>query len=66
MSATSTTTVDGRPEFADHLRIELHDEGDGCRLVLTHVMADPSFADRTSEGWRNCLDELVTLLGTPG
>ncbi|KOV72868.1 MULTISPECIES: SRPBCC domain-containing protein [Streptomyces] len=51
-------------EYDDHLRIELHDEGAGCRLVFTHVMTDPSIADGVFKGWTACLDALVTQLDT--
>ncbi|MDG5803559.1 SRPBCC domain-containing protein [Streptomyces ossamyceticus] len=50
--------------FDDHLRIELRDEGAGCLLVLTHVLADPSIADGASGGWQACLDELTEGLAT--
>ncbi|WP_408909886.1 SRPBCC family protein [Streptomyces luteolus] len=42
----------------------MRDEGDGCRLVFTHVMADPSIADNASGGWQACLDDLVAQLET--
>ncbi|OAH13015.1 SRPBCC domain-containing protein [Streptomyces jeddahensis] len=58
---------DGRErEFDDHLRIELRDEGDGCLLVFTHVMADPLIADGASVGWQRCLDELAAQLDAAG
>lgn len=49
-------------KFDDHLRIELRDEGAGCLLVFTHIMADPSTADGASGGWQTCLDELEAQL----
>lgn len=58
---------DGRErEFDDHLRIELRDEGAGCLLVLTHVMADPSIASSASGGWQACLEELTAQLERTG
>jgi uncharacterized protein YndB with AHSA1/START domain len=57
---------DGEREFDDHLRIELRDEGAGCLLVLTHVMADPSIAESASGGWQACLDELAAQLDRAG
>lgn len=53
-------------EFDDHLRIELREEGAGCVLALTHVMADPSIAGSASGGWQMCLDELAAQLETAG
>ncbi|MEU3946369.1 SRPBCC family protein [Streptomyces sp. NPDC029526] len=51
-------------EFDDHVRIELREEGTGCLLVFTHILADPSIADGASGGWQACLDELAARLDT--
>jgi uncharacterized protein YndB with AHSA1/START domain len=40
------------------LSFELHNEGDGTRLVLTDELA-PGFAARNAAGWEECLDRLV-------
>lgn len=47
------------------LRIELHPDGDGTRLVFTHVLSHPSVAARNGAGWHACLAELDRLLGAP-
>ncbi|MEU0250229.1 SRPBCC domain-containing protein [Streptomyces sp. NPDC006235] len=67
MSAWTTRRPDPPDwQLYDHLRIELRDEGAGCLLVFTHVMADPSTADSASGGWQTCLDELEARLETAG
>jgi uncharacterized protein YndB with AHSA1/START domain len=50
----------------DHLRWELHPDGDGCLLVLVHTFDDHFKAARDAAGWHICLDALsATLEGTP-
>lgn len=52
----------GEREFDDHLRIELHPEGEGCLLVFTHVFTDSGEAQGYATGWEACLEQLVTGL----
>jgi uncharacterized protein YndB with AHSA1/START domain len=49
--------------FGDPLRLELHAEGDGCRLVLVQAFDDPDTSARTAAGWDRCLARLGALLG---
>jgi uncharacterized protein YndB with AHSA1/START domain len=64
-------TLDGRP--ANVVRWELHPDGDGCRLRLTHVV-DPEkeeIAQLFLEGWGMCLGFMLRALdgdpvGLPG
>lgn len=44
------------------LRIELHPDDDGCRLVFTHTFADKTWAAQTETGWMHCLDALTRAL----
>lgn len=44
---------------ASRLRIELHPDGAGTRLVLTEEMDDVGAAARNGAGWHECLDRLV-------
>lgn len=48
----------------EQLRIELHADGDGTRLVFRHVI-DVSEAARTAAGWDACLGNLDAHLGGP-
>ena len=48
--------------FEDTLRFELHPDGDGCRLVLTHTFGDRAGAASFASGWHVCLDALTTVL----
>jgi hypothetical protein len=43
---------------AEELRFELAGEGDGCRLVLTHLISNADEAARNAAGWHACLDKL--------
>lgn len=45
------------------LRFELHPDGDGTRLVFTHLLSHRSIAHRTGAGWHACLGELDRMLG---
>ncbi len=47
---------------ADHLRWELHPEGDGCLLTLTHTFDDRYGAASFASGWTGCLDVLELRL----
>jgi hypothetical protein len=49
--------------FGDPLRLELHAEGDGCRLVLVQAFDDPDTSARTAAGWDRCVARLGALLG---
>ncbi|OLT15758.1 hypothetical protein BJF78_16095 [Pseudonocardia sp. CNS-139] len=55
----------------DHLRWELHPEGDGTRLVLLHTFTDRAGAASFAAGWHTCIAELDLALdgravGDPG
>jgi uncharacterized protein YndB with AHSA1/START domain len=61
------TVLDPPREFAfrevnDLLHFALHPTPEGCRLVMTHTFDDASNADRTNQGWQECLDALEVLL----
>jgi uncharacterized protein YndB with AHSA1/START domain len=43
---------------ADEFRFELEPDGEGCRLVFTHVLADPALRDQTEAGWQLYFDRL--------
>ncbi len=45
-----------------HFRCELHAEGDGCRLVFSETLDDPSVGARNAAGWELCLDNLESLV----
>lgn len=47
---------------SDHLRFELHPDGEGTRLVLTHTFDDRAGAASFAAGWHGCLEALD---GTP-
>ncbi|MBB5789125.1 SRPBCC family protein [Jiangella mangrovi] len=50
----------------DHLRFELHDDGDGCRLDFAHTFADRYGAASFASGWVQCLVALDEVLdGVP-
>jgi uncharacterized protein YndB with AHSA1/START domain len=52
---------------ADHLRWELHPDGDGTRLVLVHTFADRAGAASFGAGWHTCIVALdLALDGRPG
>jgi uncharacterized protein YndB with AHSA1/START domain len=40
----------------DAFRFELHPDGDGCRLVFTHVLDDATLGERTAAGWELYFD----------
>jgi uncharacterized protein YndB with AHSA1/START domain len=44
------------------LRIELAPEGDGCRIVLTHVFDDRNLGAQHASGWEWHLDRLAAHL----
>jgi uncharacterized protein YndB with AHSA1/START domain len=44
------------------LSFELDEEDSGCRLVLTHVLADRHTAARDAAGWEVCVDRLARRL----
>ncbi len=51
----------------DTLRLELHPEGSGTRLVLLDTLEVLGKAARDGAGWHTCLDALTTHLdGRPG
>lgn len=45
------------------LRVELLPDGEGTRLVFTHLLSHPSVAARNGAGWHACLAELDRLMG---
>jgi len=45
------------------LRFELHPDGEGTRLVFTHVLTHRATAHRNGAGWLSCLGELDRLMG---
>jgi uncharacterized protein YndB with AHSA1/START domain len=47
----------------DVLTFELDDDGDGCLLRFTHVLAERDTASRNAAGWHVCLDRLAERLG---
>ena len=47
------------------LRLELTTDGEGTRLVFTHVLSHASVAARNGAGWHACLGELDRRLGAP-
>ncbi|TDC52251.1 SRPBCC family protein [Jiangella ureilytica] len=50
----------------DLLRFELHDDGDGCRLVFTHTFTDRYGAASFASGWAQCFVALTEVLdGAP-
>jgi uncharacterized protein YndB with AHSA1/START domain len=45
------------------IRLELHAEADGCRLVFTHEFdRDETQAPKNAAGWHVCLDNLLAAL----
>ena len=44
------------------LRAELVPEGDGCRLLYSHVLDDPSCGARNAAGWEMCIENLELVL----
>jgi uncharacterized protein YndB with AHSA1/START domain len=52
----------------DHLRIELHPEGDGTRFVLVDTFGELGKAARDGAGWHECVARLACALDgeTPG
>ena len=46
----------------EHLRWELTEEDNGCRLVFTNTMADPEVAAAVDEGWQAGLERLADAL----
>ncbi|MGH8967490.1 MAG: SRPBCC family protein, partial [Actinomycetes bacterium] len=51
----------------DHLRWELHPDGDGTRLVLLHTFDDHYGAASFGAGWHTCIVALeLALDGSPG
>lgn len=44
------------------LRIELHDDGDRTRLVLTETLEDLGGGARNGAGWHECLDRLAAVI----
>lgn len=55
---------EGSPDVST-VTYELTPDGDGTRLVLTHVGVPPEDADRVDGGWGHVLDNLEALLATP-
>lgn len=47
------------------LRFQLTADGDGTKLVFTHVLSHASVAARNGAGWHYCLSALDELLGSP-
>jgi len=43
---------------AEHLRLELEPDGDGCLLRFTHALSSREQASRDAAGWHVCLDQL--------
>lgn len=44
---------------------ELEPDGDGTRLVLTHVGVPPEDLERVDGGWGHVLDNLIAFLADP-
>lgn len=44
------------------IRCELVADGDGCRLLFSETLADPSMGARNAAGWELCLENLELLL----
>ncbi|RZJ04547.1 MAG: SRPBCC domain-containing protein [Brevundimonas sp.] len=57
--------VDEAPEAPTRVTVRFEDDGEGCRLVLTHDLAPAwaHYADRTIAGWTMILDNLARTLG---
>lgn len=55
--------VDEAPDDRTRVTVEFEAAGDGCRLVLTHVLAPEwaDYAERTTAGWTLILDNLHRL-----
>ncbi len=45
-----------------HLRCELTPDGDGCRLLFSESLDDPSWGARNAAGWEMCLENLDLLV----
>ena len=55
------------PEF-DVVTIDIVEDGDGCRLTLTHAMTPAihaEWSERTREGWTTMLAALAATLDVP-
>jgi uncharacterized protein YndB with AHSA1/START domain len=51
----------------DHLRWELHPDGEGTRLLLVHTFDDRAGAASYGAGWHTCIEALgLALDGRPG
>jgi uncharacterized protein YndB with AHSA1/START domain len=66
-AAGTVTDLDEPRLFAftwgdDHLRWELHPDGDGTRLVLVHTFADRAGAASFAAGWHTCIAALGLAL----
>jgi uncharacterized protein YndB with AHSA1/START domain len=46
----------------ERLELELEPDGDGCRLIFTHVLSTREQAARDAAGWHVCLDRLQDRL----
>lgn len=44
------------------IRSEVIEDGDGCRLLFSETLDDPSWGARNAAGWELCLDSLETIL----
>jgi uncharacterized protein YndB with AHSA1/START domain len=49
-------------EADDLLHLELLPRDAGCVIVLRHTFDDPSISESNEIGWRECLDDLESLL----
>ena len=58
--------VDEAPDEATRVTVTFTDDGDGCRVTLTHDLAPAwaSYAERTTAGWTMILDSLAHLMET--
>lgn len=56
--------TDAAADEPTRVTVTFADEGDGCRMVLTHDLAAAwaAYADRTSAGWTMILDSLATAI----
>ncbi|HTU72193.1 MAG TPA: SRPBCC domain-containing protein [Trebonia sp.] len=70
MTLTGTVLAVDEPRLLSYtwgeevLRFELHQEGDGTRLVLTDQLP-AGWAARNAAGWDDCLDRLAGLAAEP-
>ncbi|WP_307393914.1 SRPBCC family protein [Bacillus horti] len=52
----------GFREVDDLIKISLHEEDEGCRMIFTHTFDDDSWAVNTAAGWHRCLDVFTQIV----